>query len=135
MLMDDPSASRGRLNELRELGISIAIDDFGTGYASLSYLSRFPVQSLKIDRSFVAGLGQEKDAIAIVAAVTSLGHALGLEVTAEGVETAEQLERVKAIGCDHAQGFYFSRALTAEEFTALLSTGMIDQRSQRGDVA
>lgn len=108
------------LRELKEAGVESAIDDFGTGYSSLDYLGRFPVDVLKIDRSFVARLG-EGTGDAIVRLVVDLGHTLGLRVVAEGVETAEQLECLREMGCDEAQGFFFSRPLTVSAASVLLA--------------
>ena len=97
------------LDRLRELGVRLAIDDFGTGYSSLSHLRQFRVDELKVDRSFVQGLGRDEDDASIVVAVANLAHSLGLAVVAEGVETAEQVRRVRLIGCDLAQGYFFAR--------------------------
>jgi diguanylate cyclase (GGDEF)-like protein len=109
VLVEDPDASARKLTALKGLGITIAVDDFGTGYSSLEYLRRFPVDCVKIDRSFVRGIPHSSEDVAIVNAVIDLGHALGLSVTAEGVETDEQLGRLQLNGCDTAQGFLFSR--------------------------
>ena len=100
--------------------MGLALDDFGTGYSSLSYLRKFPVDALKIDRSFVDGLGQEAEDSAIVQAIQALAISLGMTTVAEGVETATQLEVLRELGCLRAQGFWFSRPVTAEEITALL---------------
>jgi len=108
-LMADPAAGLKVLQDLRSLGVELAIDDFGTGYSSLSYLKRFPVDVLKIDRSFVDGLGDDPEDTAIVTAIISLGRALGLRVVAEGVETERQLAELRRLGCDRAQGFMFAR--------------------------
>ena len=112
-LMHDPRAALRVLRALKDLGVTLAVDDFGTGYSSLSYLQRFPLDVLKVDRSFVADLGTGGDASQIVAAVIGLAHSLGLMVVAEGVETAAQLHELRKFGCDFAQGFYFARPLPA----------------------
>jgi diguanylate cyclase (GGDEF)-like protein len=109
VLVEDPESSVRTLGALKELGVKIAVDDFGTGYSSLEYLRTFPVDCVKIDRSFVRGIPHSSEDVAIVNAVIELGHALGLSVTAEGVETDEQLGNLQTTGCDTAQGFLFSR--------------------------
>ncbi len=119
-VMADAEPAARTLRALKELGVTLAIDDFGTGYSSLSYLRRFPVDTLKIDRSFVAGLGKDKHATVIVSAVVALAHTLDLAVTAEGVETTEQLARLRAVGCDRAQGFYFSPPVPASAIDEML---------------
>ena len=108
VLMDDAAASVATLRELKALGVQLAIDDFGTGYSSLAYLKRFPVDYLKIDRSFVTGLDHETEDAVIVKAVIDLGHALGLTVVAEGVETDSQVAELRRVGCDQAQGYRWS---------------------------
>ena len=113
VLMDDVDLAIPVLSRLRELGVRLAIDDFGTGYSSLGYLRRFPVDIVKLDRAFVAGLGSDSAADAIAAAVINLGHALGMSVIAEGVETEEQLTVLRALRCDRAQGYLWSAPLTA----------------------
>jgi diguanylate cyclase (GGDEF)-like protein/PAS domain S-box-containing protein len=115
VLMEDVESSIESLLALKSLGVRLAIDDFGTGYSSLGYLRRFPVDVVKIDRSFVAGLGTDPAATAIVAAVVNLSHALGLSVVAEGVETEEQLVALRALRCDRAQGYYWSQPIAADE--------------------
>jgi EAL domain-containing protein (putative c-di-GMP-specific phosphodiesterase class I) len=102
------------LERLHGLGVGLAIDDFGTGYGSLAYLKRFPITTVKIDRSFVAGLGAESNDTEIVRAITSLGRSLGLFVIAEGIETVEQLEQLQALGCDAGQGYLFAAAGPAD---------------------
>jgi diguanylate cyclase (GGDEF)-like protein/PAS domain S-box-containing protein len=120
-VMADADAARQRLEALRQLGVGLAIDDFGTGYSSLSQLRRFPVDTLKVDRSFVLALTEDPAAAALLQAVTALGAALGLAVTAEGVETAAQLVRVRELGCDRGQGYYFARPVPAPAMTELLA--------------
>jgi diguanylate cyclase len=109
VLIEDPDSSADTLSALKRLGVHIAVDDFGTGYSSLEHLRRFPIDSVKIDRSFVRGLPHSSEDVAIVGAVIELGHALNLSVVAEGVETADQLGNLQSAGCDTAQGFLFSR--------------------------
>lgn len=118
VLMDDVEYAIEALLGLKTLGVRLAIDDFGTGYSSLSYLRRFPVDVVKLDRSFVAGLGTDPAATAIVAATVNLSHALGLSVVAEGVETEEQLVALRALRCDRAQGYYWSRPAPPGELLA-----------------
>jgi EAL domain-containing protein (putative c-di-GMP-specific phosphodiesterase class I) len=108
------------LRQIRAMGVVISIDDFGTGYSSLNYLKRFPVDKLKIDRSFVVDIGKHPDNEAVVKAIVDLGHSLGTRVNVEGVETIEQLDFLTKIGVDEAQGFYFSAALPPEEFADLV---------------
>jgi diguanylate cyclase (GGDEF)-like protein len=107
--VEDTEGVITRLGELKALGVGLAIDDFGTGYSSLSYLRRFPVDQLKVDRSFVAGVATNAEDRAITASVINLGHALGIQVVAEGVETKEQFENLSAMGCDLAQGYNWLR--------------------------
>lgn len=124
LLMEDTEESDARLNALKaERGLRVAIDDFGTGYSSLAYLKRFPIDVLKVDRSFVRGMDGDPDAAAIISAIIGLAHNLRLKVIAEGVETAAQLARLRELDCDQAQGFYFSRPLPAGDFARLLGEG------------
>ena len=120
--MQDGRATIATLHALKVLGVSLSIDDFGTGYSSLSYLRRFPIDSVKIDQSFVAELGQVAEADMIVETMTTLAHALGAEVTAEGIETAAQLERARELHCDSGQGFYFCRPAPAEALETIIRT-------------
>ena len=125
-LMRDTTSTITILRDLRRLGVHLSIDDFGTGYSSLSYLKRFPVEALKIDRSFTDGLGTEPEDTAIVTAVIGLAHALNLRAVAEGVETPAQLEHLRALGCDSAQGYLFGRPTSPDalgENPADLATG------------
>jgi EAL domain-containing protein (putative c-di-GMP-specific phosphodiesterase class I) len=132
VLMDDAATSIDVLRELKDIGVELAIDDFGTGYSSLAYLRRFPVDVLKIDRSFVDGIGPDADDSAIVSVIVSLARSLGLACVAEGVETAEQLAGLQALGCEQAQGFYFARPHPVPEVNRYLTTtfdlGAIDLR-------
>jgi EAL domain-containing protein (putative c-di-GMP-specific phosphodiesterase class I) len=105
------------LQALKRLGVSIAIDDFGTGYSSLAYLKNFPVDTLKIDRSFVQDISADPDDASITHAIIALAHSLRLNVVAEGVETKEQLSFLEKFNCRICQGFLFSRAISAEDFT------------------
>jgi diguanylate cyclase (GGDEF)-like protein/PAS domain S-box-containing protein len=109
-----------RLLAIKRLGVRLLLDDYGTGYSSLSYIRRFPLDFLKLDRSFVSGVGQDETDTAIVVAVCELARALGLTVVAEGVESAEQLAALHAIGCEHVQGYYFARPLTRAKVDHLL---------------
>ncbi|HEX3723564.1 MAG TPA: EAL domain-containing protein, partial [Nitrolancea sp.] len=119
-VMDDARNAVGRLHELKSLGIQLGVDDFGTGYSSLAYLKRFPLDVLKIDRSFVNGLGRVPEDTAIVSAIITLAQVIGLGVVAEGVETPEQVQLLRDLGCERAQGFYFSRPIPDVEVTELL---------------
>jgi EAL domain-containing protein (putative c-di-GMP-specific phosphodiesterase class I) len=121
VVMRDPEASTTALRALKDLGVRLAVDDFGTGYSSLAYLRRFPVDLLKVDQAFVDGLGRDPEDSAIVAAVVSLAHTLGMKAIAEGVETAEQLHELRALGCDMAQGFYMARPLAPADLDDLLA--------------
>jgi EAL domain-containing protein (putative c-di-GMP-specific phosphodiesterase class I) len=114
--MDDVEHSIETLTALKELGVHFAVDDFGTGYSSLSYLKRLPIDTLKIDQSFVRGLGVAGDDSSIVRAIVGLGQALGMGILAEGVEEPGQLKELQALGCDVAQGFLWSPAVPAAEF-------------------
>jgi predicted signal transduction protein with EAL and GGDEF domain len=120
VLLQDDEANVATLHQLRALGVRISLDDFGTGYSSLRYLRRFPFDKIKIDRSFVRELTSRGDCAAIVRAVASLGTALGMVTTAEGVETTEQLEQLRAEGCVEAQGYLFSRPKPGSDVAAML---------------
>ncbi len=121
-IMEQPERAIDLLRALKALGVHIAIDDFGTGYSSLSHLKRFPLDRLKIDRSFVSDIEHDANDAAIVAAAVSVAHNLGLSVVAEGVESAEQVARLRKLGCDVLQGFHFSRPLPAAELAAYIRT-------------
>jgi diguanylate cyclase (GGDEF)-like protein len=124
VVMQDVPATLAKLHELKDLGIRLAIDDFGTGYSSLGYLKRFPVDTLKIDRSFVKGLSHEGGDSAIVRAVVTVAKSLNMDVTAEGIETEQQRLELKALGCDLGQGFLFGRPTTPEHLKPLLAISM-----------
>lgn len=123
MLMEDPENSIARLANLKRLGVQLALDDFGTGYSSLAYLSRFPMDQLKIDRSFVVDIVTDPSAANIANSVIALAHRMQLKVVAEGVETEAQLGYLKKNHCDEMQGYYFSKPLPAEEFASLVRGG------------
>ena len=111
------------LNEIGALGVGISVDDFGTGYSSMSALKRFPIDALKIDRSFVGDIMSNSNARAIVAGTVAMAHSLGIRVIAEGVETEEELEFLRSVHCDEAQGFLFSDPLTDEEMMQAVHCG------------
>jgi EAL domain-containing protein (putative c-di-GMP-specific phosphodiesterase class I) len=119
-LMADAEASRELLESLDRLGVSLAVDDFGTGYSSLSYLKQFPVDVLKIDRSFVDGLPGDAEDSAIVSTIVRLAESLAMDVTAEGIETFEQAETLTAMGCTKGQGFLYARPMPVDEFRRVL---------------
>ena len=116
-IMDDPQRAMRTVKAIRELGVRFTIDDFGTGYSSLAYLKKLPVSSIKIDKSFTLNMESDNDSAVIVRAIVDLGHNLGLKVIAEGVETREAKEMLADFGCDDAQGYYFSRPITAPDIT------------------
>lgn len=121
VLMQNVEATVQTLHAIKALGVRLAIDDFGTGYSSLSYLQRFPVDVLKIDQSFIRGLSTENNDAALVSAIISLGKSLNLNIIAEGVETLEQLDFLKALQCEEGQGYFFSKAVLPQEFVQLLT--------------
>lgn len=120
VLLDERDSTAATVAGLRAIGVQVAIDDFGTGYSSLGYLRRFPIDRLKIDRSFVSDVAQTEEDTALAAAIISIGHTLRLKVTAEGVETAEQLEYLRKRECDEAQGYYFAKPMSFEDLTKFL---------------
>jgi diguanylate cyclase (GGDEF)-like protein len=121
LLISEPDVAVQRLGDLRNLGVRLAIDDFGTGYSSLSYLRRFPVDVLKIDRSFVSALGGAPEDAALAHAIVKLGHTLHLRVVAEGIETAAQLAELRALDCEYGQGYLFARPLTVDAMSDVLA--------------
>jgi diguanylate cyclase (GGDEF)-like protein len=128
-LIEDTDTVLALLQRFREVGVRVSMDDFGTGYSSLAYLQKFPFDRLKIDQSFVRGMGQNAEAGAIVRAVAALGASLGMKTTAEGVETQEQLAAIRSEGCTHVQGYFTGRPMTVADATALLS-----QRREAADI-
>ncbi len=127
VLMEDSGAAMDAIGELKRLGVALVLDDFGTGYSSLSYLNRLPIDVLKLDRSFIAPLREDTGhtTSAIVAGVVTMAEALGMTVVAEGVEEPSQVERLRALGCDYAQGFHFARPMSAGELGSLLRGGTL----------
>ncbi len=125
-LVEESTTATATLKALSEMGVGLVLDDFGTGYSSLAYLNRFPFDALKIDRSFIDGLGIEKERTAIVEAVIGMARALSLDAIAEGVESEAQLGELRRLGCDYGQGHLFSRPLAAEQVTQLLRDGSFE---------
>ncbi len=122
IFIDNADRGLNVLTDLKTLGVALALDDFGTGYSSLGYLRQFPVDIVKIDRGFIADIGRNPAGVAIITAVTTLAHTLGLTVTAEGVETQRQHDTVTRIGCDHAQGFLYAQPMPRDDITRLLTS-------------
>ena len=120
LFLAETEANLATLHQLRSLGVRISMDDFGTGYSSLSYLRSFPFDKIKIDRSFVRDLAERQDCVAIVKAISGLGQSLNISTTAEGVETEDQLDRLRAMGCTEVQGFLFSAARPGCDIAGLL---------------
>lgn len=133
MLMDNAAAVVAVLHQIRALGIQLAIDDFGTGYSSLSYLTKFPINTLKIDRSFVRSIDVSSDSLEIVRTIHSLATNLGMDVTAEGVETAAQAATLKTINCEYGQGYFFFQPIDADEVTKLLRQQVANSREKVAD--
>jgi EAL domain-containing protein (putative c-di-GMP-specific phosphodiesterase class I) len=123
--MENAEQAIATLNSFKAMGIAMSIDDFGTGYSSLSYLKRFPIDTLKIDRSFVKDIPGDKDDAAITTATIAMAHSLKLKVIAEGVETVEQITFLQQHNCDEAQGYYFSKPVTAEEAAKMLQQAVL----------
>jgi EAL domain-containing protein (putative c-di-GMP-specific phosphodiesterase class I) len=121
VVMSDVEASIATLGGLKALGLNISIDDFGTGYSSLSYLMHYPFDYIKIDRSFIRDMMHNRDHAVLTNAIVTMARSLKLGVVAEGVETPEQLARVREMGCDEIQGFYFSQAVSATLFSAVVA--------------
>jgi EAL domain-containing protein (putative c-di-GMP-specific phosphodiesterase class I) len=121
-IMDDPDSASVMLARLRDLGVQVCIDDFGTGYSSLNYLHRFPVDTLKIDRSFVRQMEHAGENMQIVQSIVDLAHNLAIDVIAEGVETEAQFRQLAALNCEYGQGYFFSRPVDSTAAEAFLAT-------------
>jgi EAL domain-containing protein (putative c-di-GMP-specific phosphodiesterase class I) len=135
VLLDEGAASGEALRALRELGVGLVLDDFGTGYSSLSYLRRLPLDTIKIDRSFVDGIdddGEGSSNLPIVQAVIALAHGLGIEVVAEGIETSGQKCRLRELLCDRGQGYFYARPQPPDAIRELLATGVVDSGCGEG---
>jgi EAL domain-containing protein (putative c-di-GMP-specific phosphodiesterase class I) len=133
--MSESTHATNDLFTLKDVGFRLAIDDFGTGYSSLSYLQRFPIDVLKIDRGFIMDMTQNASNAQLVRTIITMGHNLGLEVIAEGVETLAQKEQLKNAGCDLAQGYLLGRPMSPEQITELLKGDHPKRRSgNRSDV-
>ena len=128
--MSDPVRAVETMRAIRKLGIRLVVDDFGTGYSSLSYLKRLPIDAVKIDKTFIDDILHDRDDATIVTSIIAMAHNLGLEVTAEGVENAEQLTFLSEHGCDMVQGYHLSRPLPAAEIERFLGDAMMES-SQR----
>ena len=120
MVMNKVESTITMLKQLQEIGVETSIDDFGTGYSSLSYLPRFPIATLKVDRSFVNSISENNENLEIVRTIIMLAHNLRMNVIAEGVESSDQITHLRKMKCEYAQGFFFSRPLRAEEATKLI---------------
>jgi diguanylate cyclase (GGDEF)-like protein len=125
MIMEEVERSIAAFRRIQEVGVTVAIDDFGTGYCSLSYVAKLPVNSLKIDRSFIVGMTESAVGLAIVSSIIALAHSINLRVVAEGVETREQERLLRSLACDEAQGYLFSKPVPEDELEALLRVGIL----------
>ena len=128
--MENPTAAKSVLMQLRSIGVRICIDDFGTGYSSLAYLRQFPVDTLKIDRSFVRGMETHHDIAEIVGGLTAMAQQLGLDVVVEGIENKEQLTLLRSLHCEFAQGFLFAKPLAVNAAEELIKTGLPPQAEE-----
>jgi len=127
LLLEDSSEINSQLSKIRELGISLSVDDFGTGYSALSYLKRCPINTVKIDKSFVKGIPEDREDMVLIHAIIAMAHGLGLVVIAEGIETQEQWDFLKSENCDFAQGYFFSKPLPAPELETWLNNQFSDK--------
>jgi EAL domain-containing protein (putative c-di-GMP-specific phosphodiesterase class I) len=135
-IMNDPKSAAALLSRLRELGVRVGIDDFGTGYSSLSYLRSFPIDTLKIDRSFIRKLVSDPKDLEIVQVILTLARNLAIDVVAEGVETLHQRDKLQTMGCEFGQGFYFSKAIdgpSAETMLSIIIPGMSNPFEARNE--
>jgi EAL domain-containing protein (putative c-di-GMP-specific phosphodiesterase class I) len=123
------------MSKLKSLGISVAVDDFGTGYSSLAYLRRFPVDIVKIDRSFIASMASSERSSALIHSLIQLGKSLGLDTVAEGIEEQQQLEQLRDEQCDTGQGFLYAKPLSSQELAAFLSTHIVNPRASGSGLA
>jgi EAL domain-containing protein (putative c-di-GMP-specific phosphodiesterase class I) len=121
LLLEDTATTTQQLHKLKEMGIKLSIDDFGTGHSSLSYLKRFPVDTIKIDKSFIQDMVKIPEDASLVQAIIAMSHSLGLNTIAEGVEDQEQLALIRELKCDFVQGYYFSKPLQPHKLAAFLS--------------
>jgi EAL domain-containing protein (putative c-di-GMP-specific phosphodiesterase class I) len=133
--MHDPASTLERISQLKSLGISVAIDGFGSGYSSLAYLRKFPVDILKIDRSFMASMTSSERSSALIHSLVQLGKSLGLDTVAEGIEEQQQLEQLRDEQCDTGQGFLYAKPLSPQELMAFLSTHTLAPRVTGSDLA
>jgi EAL domain-containing protein (putative c-di-GMP-specific phosphodiesterase class I) len=131
MMVSDDELTAERIARIRETGVRIAIDDFGTGYSSLSYLQQFPVDAIKIDRSFTERMSAEGRNFEVTRSIVELGRSLELQIVAEGIEHAGQVAAFQSLGCTHAQGYYYGRPVPADEFTRVISRSIFTPRAQR----
>ena len=131
-LADETEAPRVRLQQLRALGVRLAVDDFGTGYSALSYLQRFPIDILKIDRSFVEHARRSSPSLALVRSIVRLGQSLHLDIVAEGIEEAEQAAQLREMGVGAGQGYFFARPLPADRFRELVASAGVLGRPRAG---
>jgi EAL domain-containing protein (putative c-di-GMP-specific phosphodiesterase class I) len=129
LIVEDTDFIASILQNLRDLGIQVQIDDFGTGYSSLGYLHTLPIETLKVDRTFISQLGQSSNGLEIVRTILALAHSLGMQVIAEGVETEEQLQKLKKLNCEYVQGFYFSEPVDSEKVDKLLRKSSSGRKS------
>ncbi|HSK87276.1 MAG TPA: EAL domain-containing protein, partial [Anaerolineales bacterium] len=127
MIVEDAESTSAMLSELRALGVQVQIDDFGTGYSSLVYLQRLPIDTLKIDRTFVGRIANNGSGSEIIQTILALAHDLGMKVIAEGIETDEQLSRLRSMDCEYGQGYLFTKPVDSQAIKALLARSFINR--------